>query len=123
MKELVREHGALVRYCARLQQSVTETLQAQRSAIEQLEGQAIRLRGQLLVARTQVYWGVGGAPVRRPPAAAASPVARAPRPAPYLPQAEAVLCRTACEGHAHPWRDAHGRCQRSGEPCGSDDLG
>lgn len=125
MNLLVREHGALLRHWARLQASVTGTLPAQRSALERLEAQSIRLRGQLIVARTQILWGLGAAApgscdsCSSTGAAGARRVAMAaPDPSPPAwPEAHAVLCRTACTGHAHPWRDDQGRCQRTGEPC------
>lgn len=62
MKELFEEHGVLVRHWARLQQSVTNTLRSQQRTLREVEALAMRLRGQLIVAHTQLYWGMGGAP-------------------------------------------------------------
>lgn len=121
MREMFEEHGVLVRHWARLQQSVTKTLRSQQRTLREVEAQAMRLRGQLIVAHTQLYWGMGGAPTSGRQISGPTSMGSAPPPSPW-PQAEAVLCRTACMGHTHPWRDEQGRCQRTGEACGPGDL-
>lgn len=117
MNEVIREHGVLVRHWAHLQQTITETARENGRTVAALETEVIRLRGQLLVARTQLFWGISGAPpvalTRQHRASASS----SPAPSSW-PQVDAVLCRTGCAGHAHPWRDDEGLCIRSGEPCG-----
>lgn len=118
MKDLVEEYGVLVRHLARLQQTVSTGLQQQQRTVQQLQAQALRLRGELLVARTQLCWAIGGAPCKERRESVLAPAATPPA-GPRWAEAEAVLCRTACAGHAHPWRDEDGRCQRSGEDCAS----
>lgn len=116
MNDVIHEHGVLVRHWAHLQQTVTETVQENGRTVAALEAEVIRLRCQLLVARTQLFWGISGAPL-----VARTRTHRAPAPSSAAPsswpQVDAVLCRTGCAGHAHPWRDAQGLCTRSGEPC------
>ena len=114
MNDVIHEHGVLVRQWAHLQQAVTETVQENGRTLVLLEAEVIRLRGQLLFARTQLFWGISGAPLA---ARTRTPrVTSSPGPSSWS-QADAVLCRTGCAGHAHPWRDEQGRCTRSGEPC------
>lgn len=116
MNEVIHEHGVLVRYWAQLQQTMTETVHENGRTVAALEADVIRLRGQLLVARTQLFWGINGAPLAARTRQHRAPVPLSPTPSTW-PQVDAVLCRTGCAGHAHPWRDQQGRCSRSGEPC------
>jgi hypothetical protein len=116
MNDVIHEHGVLARHWAHLQQTVTETVQENGRTVASLEAEVIRLRGQLLVARTQLFWGISGAPLAARTRTHRAAAPSSPGPSSW-PQAEAVLCRTGCAGHAHPWRDEQGRCTRSGEPC------
>lgn len=116
MNDLIHEHGLLVRHWAHLQQTVTQTVQENGRTVAALEAEVIRLRGQLLVARTQQFWGISGAPLAARTKTHRTPVQSSPAPSRW-PQVDAVLCRTACAGHAHPWRDEQGRCTRNGELC------
>ena len=112
---MVREHGLLLRQLARLQQGAGEQMQAQARRINALEGDVLRLRAQLIVARTCLLWGLpheGLArvrPLRRPVVAALND--------PEWAQAHAVICQTGCVGHAHPWLEADGQCRRTGVAC------
>lgn len=111
--ELAREHGALIRQLGALQRRVGDLLRAHADTIVDLQGQNIRLRAELVVLRSAVFWGLGAAGmVRRVPARAAA----APMPPPW-PEAQAVICQTGCVGHAHPWRDDAGQCRRTGQAC------
>lgn len=114
MNDVIHEHGVLVRHWAHLQQSVTETVQKNGLTVASLEAEVVRLRGHLLVARTQLFWGIGGAPLTATKSHHA-PAPSSPAPSSW-PQVDAVLCRTGCAGHAHPWRDEQGRCTAMENP-------
>lgn len=109
------EHGALVRRLAHLQQRVGEQLQAAARHQATLEAQNLRLRAELVRLRTAAVWGlptqvralVARAAERRPAVA----------PAQGLREAQAVLCQTACVGHAHVWLGQDGQCRQTGMAC------
>lgn len=107
--ELQREHGLLLRYLGQVQQRLSTQL-------HRLETENLRLRAALVVQRTAWLWGLV------PSRTADVPQSKGPRTedagtsqAPV--SVSQVLCRVACEGHAHYWLGEDGRCQRSGEPC------
>ncbi len=109
------EHGALTRTLARLQGRLDDMLSEQRRQVQTLEAEIVRLRGQLLQARTQVLWGLGAAAVQ-----ARKPNALQPSLVPVGAVADAafqVLCQVACVGHAHHWLQADGACSRTGAQC------
>lgn len=115
---LQQEHSLLLRQLAGLQRRVSEQLGACASPLMALDGEVLRLRAQLMVARTGVLWGLGVESL----AWTAASRARAPlRPVPVraaMQEAAAVICQTGCVGHAHPWLEADGQCRRSGQACG-----
>ncbi len=125
-RELVSEHGALTRLLAGLQHRMGELLRTHALQVQALESEILRLRGQLVVARTGLLWGLPRgrrlagtlalrpAPTARPSAAAAAP---APVSDPALHEANAVICQTGCVGHAHPWLEVDGQCRRTGQAC------
>jgi len=100
-RELAQEHGVLMRQIGGLQSRCTELLH-------------LRLRAELVLLRTSVFWGLGAAAVlrRRSPAVRSRPPVEA-----GAREAQAVICQTGCVGHAHPWMDAEGQCRRSGQAC------
>lgn len=114
-RELALEHGALTRQMASLQRRVSEQVRAQALQLAALEEEVLCLRGELIVARTCMLWGLGVA-------GAARPVVRRPR-APvvaaqdHMAEASGVICQTGCVGHAHPWLEADGQCRRTGVTC------
>jgi hypothetical protein len=113
--ELVAEHGVLMRQMGGLQRRSSEQLQAARAREAALEADNLRLRAELVLLRTCVFWGLGAATVlRRPPAL--RPGTRVPVDA-AAREAQAVICQTGCVGHAHPWLEAGGQCRRSGQAC------
>jgi hypothetical protein len=112
---LVAEHGALLRRLAQLQQRVGDQLQASARRQAALDGENIRLRGELVRMRTAVAWDLR--PAALVPRAATGPRSRAPRIAPGLLEAQAVICQTGCAGHAHPWLEPDGQCRRTGQAC------
>ena len=113
---LQHEHCLLLRQLAGLQRRVSEQLGACASRLTALDSEVLRLRAQLMVARTGILWGLGTESL----AWTTGPRARAHRPGPAqhtMSEAQAVICRTGCVGHAHPWLEADGRCRRSGQAC------
>ena len=113
---LEAEYVVLVRRMARLQCLFDELLSDHDRKVSELEAEIVRLRGRLVMARTQTLWGFG--------AVAALPervplLSRAPLPLPWasMPHAAQVLCQVACVGHAHYWLQEGGDCARSGERC------
>lgn len=121
---LVREHGMLVRQLASLQRRWSEQWAEQTARERRLDAEVVRLRGRLLQARTALLWGLGAVPGdaalhnRSPAQGQALPAVG--RSASAFREVAAVLCQTACTGHAHPWRTAEGLCQRTGDACRTD---
>ena len=113
---LQHEHSLLLRQVAGLQRRVSEQLGACANRLTALDGEVLRLRAQLMVARTGILWGLGTESL----AWTAEPRARPHRPVPgqtTMNEAQAVICRTGCVGHSHPWLEADGQCRRSGQAC------
>lgn len=114
-QDLAQEHVALVGRLGRLQQRVTEQLQAGARRQAALEAENLRLRCELVRMRTAVAWDL------RPMVLHARPVpgpqASAPRAEAGLREAQAVICQTGCAGHAHPWLEPDGQCRRTGQAC------
>ena len=113
-RELAQEHGVLMRQIGGLQSRCTELLRSSSSRVAALEGENMRLRAELVLLRTSVFWGLGAAAVlrRRSPAVRSRPPVEA-----GAREAQAVICQTGCVGHAHPWLDTEGQCRRSGQAC------
>ena len=113
LHEMAREHGALVRQLGALQRRVGDLLRSHADTLVELQCENVRLRAELVVLRSAVFWGLGAAGVvRRAPARAG----KAPTQPPWL-EAQAVICQTGCVGHAHPWLGDHGQCRRTGQAC------
>lgn len=115
LRELVLEHGTLLRRLAALQQRVSEQLTARERRVAELEGHALRLQAELVLLRTSVFWGLGAVAVQRRPPRRRTQTEMAA--APELRAAQAVICQTGCVGHAHPWREADGQCRLTGQTC------
>jgi ElaB/YqjD/DUF883 family membrane-anchored ribosome-binding protein len=114
-RELAQEHGVLMRQIGGLQSRCTELLRSASSRVAALEGENLRLRAELVLLRTSVFWGLGAATVLR---RARSQVEKSRQPVQAgAREAQAVICQTGCVGHAHPWLDADGQCRRSGQAC------
>ena len=112
--EVSTEHGALTRRLAGLQSRVDAQLRASNEKVLALEGEVLRLRTQLVLARTCVLWGLNAMVLTRPLQQ------RRTKPEgtlPSLAEASGVICQTGCVGHAHPWLDADGQCRRTGVAC------
>lgn len=120
-QDLALEHVALVGRLGRLQQRVTELLQAGARRQAALEAENLRLRCELVRMRTAVVWDLRPAALQSPPRH--GPRAVAPRADHGLREAQAVICQTGCVGHAHPWLGADGQCRRSGQACERLDVG
>ena len=111
--ELVLEHGVLMRQIGGLQRRSSEQLRAAAAREAALQAENLRLRAELVLLRTSVFWGLGAATVLRRPAAPSAPRGYDTQ----AREAQAVICQTGCVGHAHPWLDADGQCRRSGQAC------
>ncbi|WP_439520565.1 hypothetical protein [Hydrogenophaga sp.] len=112
--EVDAEHGVLARRLAGLQHRVDAQMRASAAQLQMLEAEVLRLRSQLVLARTGVLWGLNAVPWTRPL------LQRRSRPAmavASLAEANGVICQTGCVGHAHPWLEADGQCRRTGSPC------
>jgi len=114
---LVDEHAALCRKLAGLQRRVSDLLSQHENEICRLDRETLRLRGQLLVARTALLWGLDRGVARQAQATRPSRRAEPGLRTPTLPEARDVLCQVACAGHAHPWLDTQGQCSRDGQAC------
>ncbi|OOG82015.1 hypothetical protein B0E41_16150 [Hydrogenophaga sp. A37] len=115
VRELLLEHGAMLRQLGGLQRRMGEVQRAERARNNELEAQNLRLRAELVVLRTGVLWGLGAGVVVRRARTLAGEDQHAFDPA--LRAAQAVICQTGCVGHAHPWLEADGQCRRSGQAC------
>lgn len=114
-QDLAQEHVALVGRLGRLQQRVTEQLQAGARRQAALEAENLRLRCELVRMRTAVAWDLRPAALQSPPRP--GPRGVAPRLDAEMREAQAVICQTGCAGHAHPWLEPDGQCRRTGQPC------
>jgi len=111
---LVDEHATLCRQLGGLQRRVSALLLQHENEIRRLDRETVRLRAQLLVARTALLWGLPRSVTQPRP----EPRRPAPEPPPPTwPETREVLCQVACTGHAHPWLDAQGHCSRDGQVC------
>lgn len=127
VQSLAQEHGVLVRTLGALQRRVGQLQHAHAQALGELQGEVMRLRAQLVAARTRVLWGLPAGGDLAPGARAVvdatpRPTARTGHPPQrvatgHLAAAQAVICQTGCVGHAHPWREADGQCRRMGQAC------
>ncbi|GAA6142247.1 hypothetical protein [Hydrogenophaga sp. 5NK40-0174] len=112
--QLKAEHIALVRHLGNIQHQVTAQFERLRQRADAADAEAMRLRAELLIIRTAVYWNLGQAVPQR----SATAPARARVPLPRQSQAaQQVICQTGCAGHAHPWLEADGNCSRTGDAC------
>lgn len=109
------EHGALLRQWGGLQRRMDTVLRAAAAREAALAGENLRLRAELVLLRTGVFWGLGAGRLQRSPRVL--PVTARPPLDSHACEAQAVICQTGCMGHAHPWRDADGQCRRSGQAC------
>jgi hypothetical protein len=114
MNDMEIEHGVLARRLAGLQRRVDEQMRASAQRGQALEAEILRLRTQLVLARTCVLWGLNAVAATRP---LTQRRARSEGPWPPLAQANGVICQTGCVGHAHPWLEADGLCRRTGQAC------
>lgn len=107
------EYGALLRMWGRLQTEMSVLCQAHAQALKTLESEVLRLRADLLITHTALYWGMTAGRL----AVTKRPLQRVAPASATLLAANEVLCRTGCEGHAHHWLDDHSGCTRTGQPC------
>ena len=118
VRPLADEHGVLCRQLGSLQRHLSAVLARQQDDIRRLEAETMRLRGQLLMTRTAMLWGLHGTGAQ--PAArqhSRAPVRPATTRLPGATEAREVLCQVGCRGHAHPWLDPQGHCGLDGQAC------
>ncbi len=114
LNELELEYGVLSRRLAGLQHRVDAQMRARTEQLQVLEGEVVRLRTQLVLARTCVLWGLNATALTRPLLQRKMKLERMTE---QLVEASGVICRTGCVGHAHPWLEADGQCRRTGGAC------
>ena len=110
-----QDYAVLVRYLGAIQRRLAAQTAELAVAARALEAETLRLRAERIVCATARYWAV-------PSIAPAQASLRAPAPgrrstAPAWAAVHEVLCRTGCQGHAHPWRTDEGRCGLDGDAC------
>lgn len=115
---VVHEHAVLCRQLGGVQDRVTRLLREKEFALNALIREVVRLRGQLVVARTSLLWGITAAVAGLPLQARASSAAHARMgPAQDMEAARKVICQAGCTGHAHVWLAEDGQCRWSGRNC------
>jgi hypothetical protein len=116
---VAQEHAVLVRHMGRLQSSVSALLADKEARLQALSGEVVRLRGQLVVTRTAVLWGLMPRSSAGQPTAAKRKALQAQGATHRagLESVHPVVCQTGCVGHAHHWLSADGTCQLSGQAC------
>lgn len=115
---VVHEHAVLCRQLGGVQDRVTRLLREKEIALNALSSEVVCLRGQLVVARTSLLWGMTASVAGLPLQARASGAARARiGPAQDLEAARKVICQTGCAGHAHAWLTGEGQCSWRGRDC------
>jgi hypothetical protein len=120
---VVLEHAVLCRHMGGVQDRVSRLMREKEVALSALTSEVVRLRGQLVVTRTTLLWGMN-TPVASIPhrSRASSTVPSQSGTAQDLEAARKAICQTGCAGHAHPWLSDDGQCRWSGRVCdgGSD---
>jgi hypothetical protein len=115
---VVHEHAVLCRHLGGVQDRVSQLLQEKEAALHALTREVVRLRGQLVVARTTLLWGMTTPVVSVPQRArASSGLPARTGPAQDFEAARKAICQTGCAGHAHPWLSEDGQCRWSGREC------
>ncbi len=115
---VVHEHAVLCRQLGGVQDRVTRLLREKEVALNALIREVVRLRGQLMVARTSLLWGMTVPVAGLPLQPRASSEARAQiDPTQDLEAARKVICQTGCAGHAHRWLTDDGQCSWRGQVC------
>lgn len=115
---VVLEHAVLCRHLGGVQDRMSRLMQEKEVALNALTSEVVRLRGQLVVTRTCLLWGMTVAGVNVTHRSRASHPAHAqPGQEPNLDAARKAICQTGCSGHAHPWLAEDGQCRWSGRIC------
>jgi hypothetical protein len=112
--EVDAEHAVLARRLAGIQGRVDAQMRASAQQVQVLEGEVLRLRTQLVLARTCVLWGLNAMTLTRPLQQRRTRPDAVPA---SMAEASGVICQTGCVGHAHPWLEADGQCRRTGVAC------
>lgn len=111
-----QDYAALVRHLGAIQRRLAAQTAELTAAARALEAETLRLRAERIACATARYWAI---PPRGPAQARPRAVTSGCKPrAPTSVVVHEVLCRTGCQGHAHPWRTDEGLCALDGEDCG-----
>lgn len=114
--DLIHEHRVLMHQIGGLQRRSSAQMQAMQAREAAWQTEALRLRAELVLLRTSIFWGLGVVMALRRPGAVRTR-SRVTSVWADAPQAQAVICQTGCVGHAHPWLAEDGQCRRSGQTC------
>jgi hypothetical protein len=114
IRQLEIENGVLMRRLGGIQQRISELLRIAAVREDALERENLRLRADLVMVRTALFWGLPAIGNPRAPARTRRLVSPLD---PDMTHARRVICQTGCVGHAHPWLDESGQCRQSGQPC------
>lgn len=116
--DVTHEHAVLSRHLGSVQNRIADFMKEKDLALEALSCEIVRLRAQLVIARTFVLWGMDmpSMCVNRK-VRASNQVQPSLDGSLALEDARKVICQTGCTGHAHPWLSDEGQCRRSGRAC------
>lgn len=116
--DVAHEHAVVSRHLGNVQHRLSNLMREKNEALEALQHEVIRLRADLVIARTHILWGIGM------PAMSVNRKVRAPytvKPFAHvshdLEAARQTICQTGCTGHAHHWLTEDGQCRWSGRAC------
>ena len=111
---LDHEHLLLVRRLAQLQCQVSALVLTHHVQWRHWQAQLMRQSVRLLLARTQVAWGLvpGAEAIMSGDMSTPDTAALAP----YADQADALICRTGCQMDDDHWREGE-HCRRTGQGC------
>lgn len=118
MVGLIDEYAVVCRQWARAQRHAENGLRHWQLRCVALEAEVVRLRGRLLALRTALLWGLP-LPLALTASTSAPPHGRSEVAGTESPgDAEGLLCRVGCQGHAHGALDGDGACRWHGTACG-----
>jgi len=119
---VAREHLALIRQLARLQQQMTLLVRSHDTQLRHWQRQLMRQSVRLLLERSRADWGLVPSAWQALSAMSNAQESRANLSDPSLVQAlataqtDALICRTGCQMDGDHWRDGE-LCKRNGQAC------
>lgn len=116
--DVTHEHAVLSRHLGSVQNRISNLIREKDLALEALTSEIVRLRAQLVIARTLVLWGMD-MPLKcvNRKVLMSNQVQQLIDESQSLEAARKAICQTGCTGHAHPWLSDNGQCRRSGRAC------